>query len=71
MDSLTILSSIIITFISYIPGCPKIILVLFVTAGSGIIGSLDDYIKTMMKRSEGLKPIQKLVGQFIIMGIFA
>ena len=32
---------------------------------------LDDYIKIVMKRSEGLKPMQKLVGQFIITGIFA
>ena len=32
---------------------------------------MDDYIKIVMKRSEGLKPMQKLVGQFIITGIFA
>ena len=49
---------------------PKIIPVLFMTVGFGIIGFLDDYIKIIMKRSEGLNPIQKLIGQFIITGIF-
>ena len=71
MGGLIILSSIIITSVFYIPGYPKIIPVLFVTVGFGIIGFLDDYIKIVMKRSEGLKPMQKLVGQFIITGIFA
>ena len=33
------------------------------TVGFGIIGFLDDYIKIVMKRSEGLNPIQKLIGQ--------
>ena len=71
MGGLIILSSIIITSVFYIPSYPKIIPVLFVTVGFGIIGFLDDYIKIVMKRSEGLKPMQKLVGQFIITGIFA
>ena len=71
MGGLIILCSIIITSIFYIPSYPKIIPVLFVTVGVGIIGFLDDYIKIVMKRSEGLKPMQKLVGQFVITGIFA
>ena len=71
MGGLIILCSIIITSIFYIPSYPKIIPVLFVTVGFGIIGFLDDYIKIVMKRSEGLKPMQKLVGQFVITGIFA
>ena len=71
MGGLIILCSIIITSIFYIPSYPKIIPILFVTVGFGIIGFLDDYIKIVMKRSEGLKPMQKLVGQFIITGIFA
>ncbi len=71
MGGLIILSSIIITSIFYIPRYPKIIPVLFVTVGFGIIGFLDDYIKIVMKRSEGLNPKQKLIGQIIITGIFA
>ena len=49
----------------------SIIPVLFMTVGFGVVGFLDDYIKIVMKRSEGLNPIQKLIGQFVITGIFA
>ena len=71
MGGLIILSIIIITSIFYIPRYPKIIPVLFVTVGFGIIGFIDDYIKIVMKRSEGLNPKRKLIGQIIITGIFA
>ena len=42
MGGLIILSSIIITSVFYIPSYPKIIPVLFVTVGFGIIGFLED-----------------------------
>lgn len=71
MGGLVILTSIIITSLLYIKDYPKIIPILFMTVGFGIIGFLDDYIKIVMKRSEGLKPMQKLVGQIVITGIFA
>ena len=70
MGGLIILTSIIITSVFYIPSYPRIIPVLFMTVGFGVIGFLDDYIKIVMKRSEGLNPVQKLIGQFIITGIF-
>lgn len=71
MGGLIILSSIIITSLFYIWDYPKIIPVLFVTVGFGIVGFLDDYIKIVMKRSEGLKPLQKMLGQLVITGVFA
>ncbi len=71
MGGLIILGSIIITTLFYIWDYPKIIPVLFVTVGFGIIGFLDDYIKIVMKRSEGLKPGQKMVGQILITAVFA
>lgn len=71
MGGLMILTSIIITSLFYIRSYPRIIPVLFVTVGFGIIGFLDDYIKIVMKRSEGLNPMQKILGQIIITGIFA
>lgn len=71
MGGLVILTSIIITSLLYIKDYPNIIPILFVTVGFGVIGFLDDYIKIVMKRSEGLKAWQKLVGQFAITGIFA
>ncbi|MGL5433829.1 MAG: phospho-N-acetylmuramoyl-pentapeptide-transferase [Lachnospiraceae bacterium] len=70
MGGLVILTSIIITSLFYIRDYPKIIPVLFMTVGFGIIGFLDDYIKIVMKRSEGLNPKQKLAGQIVITGIF-
>ncbi len=66
MGGLIILTSIIITSLFYVREYPKIIPVLFVTVGFGIVGFLDDYIKIVMKRSEGLTPIQKMAGQLII-----
>jgi len=71
MGGLMILTSIVITSLFYIRDYPRIIPVLFVTVGFGIIGFLDDYIKIVMKRSEGLNPWQKLLGQIVITGIFA
>jgi len=71
MGGLIILTVIVISSLFYIRSYPKIIPVLFVTVGFGIIGFLDDYIKIIMKRSEGLKPGQKLLGQIVITGIFA
>ena len=70
MGGLIILGSIIITSMFYLRDYPKMIPVLFVTVGFGIIGFLDDYIKIVMKRSEGLNPGQKLAGQIVITGIF-
>ena len=70
MGGLVILTSIIVTSLFYLRDYPKIIPILFVTVGFGIIGFLDDDIKIVMKRSDGLNPKQKLLGQFVITGIF-
>ena len=40
------------------------------TVGFGIIGFLDDYIKIILHRSEGLTPGQKMFGQFLVTGVF-
>lgn len=45
-------------------------LVIFVTIGFGLIGFLDDYIKVVMKRSLGLKAVQKLILQLIVSSVF-
>ena len=70
MGGLIILGSIIITSLFYIQDYPKMIPVLFVTVGFGIIGFLDDYIKIILHRSEGLTPGQKMFGQFLVTGVF-
>ena len=70
MGGLVFLTAVVITSLLYIRDYPRIIPVRFMTVGFGIIGFLDDYIKIVMKRSEGLNPVQKLIGQFVITGIF-
>lgn len=71
MGGLIILFSIIITSLFYIKDYPQIIPVLFATLGFGFVGFLDDYIKVVMKRSMGLRAWQKMLGQFLVTGIFA
>ena len=71
MGGIAFLISVIITSLFYIKDYPKIVPILFMTVGFGVIGFLDDYIKIIKKNSDGLKPKQKLLGQFVITGIFA
>ena len=63
MGGLVILSSIIITSLLYIRDYPKIIPVLFMTVGFGVVGFLDDYIKVFKKDKEGLHGKFKIIGQ--------
>ncbi len=71
MGGLIILASILITSFFYIEDYPKIIPILFLTLGFGLIGFLDDYIKVVLKRSMGLRAWQKMLLQVIVTGIFA
>lgn len=71
MGGIAFLASVIITSLFYIKDYPKIVPILFMTVGFGVIGFLDDYIKIVKKNSDGLSAKQKLLGQFLITGIFA
>ena len=71
MGGVIILLSILITSLFYIRSNPQIIPVLFVTIGFGLIGFLDDYLKVVMKRSDGLFPKQKMALQIVVTAIFA
>ena len=70
MGGMIILTGIIVTSLFFIKDYPKIIPILFVTIGFGIVGFLDDYIKVVMKRNLGLRAWQKMLGQFIIATVF-
>ena len=37
----------------------------------GLIGFLDDYLKVVLKRSDGLMPMQKMALQIIVTAVFA
>jgi len=65
------LCSVIITSLLFVEDYPKVAPILFLTAGFGLIGFLDDYIKVVCRQSEGLKPWQKMAGQIVVTGIFA
>lgn len=71
MGGVIILASVIITSLFYVKYNPKIIPVLFLTVGFGLIGFLDDYLKVVMKRSDGLYPKQKMGLQIVVTAIFA
>ena len=69
MGGVAILISIAVTSLLFVKDHPKLIPILFTTVGFGVVGLLDDFIKVVLKRSEGLKPWQKLLGQLVIAGI--
>ena len=71
MGGVIILGSIVLTSLFYIKDYPTIIPILFVTVGFGLIGFLDDYLKVVMKRSDGLFPMQKMGLQILVTGVFA
>ena len=71
MGGVIILLSVVITSVFYIKDYPKIIPILFVTLGFGLIGFLDDYLKVVMKRSDGLYPKQKMALQIVVTAVFA
>ncbi|MBO5292706.1 MAG: phospho-N-acetylmuramoyl-pentapeptide-transferase [Lachnospiraceae bacterium] len=71
MGGILILTSVVITSLFYVKDYPKIIPILFLTLGFGLIGFLDDYIKVVLKRSMGLRAWQKMLGQLVVTGVFA
>lgn len=70
MGGLIILISILVTCLFFVKDYPKVIPVLFLTLGFGIIGFLDDYLKVVLRRSDGLLPKQKMACQIVITTIF-
>lgn len=70
MGGILILFSVVVTSLFFVKDYPKIIPILFLTLGFGLIGFLDDYIKVVMKRSMGLRAWQKFALQIVVTGIF-
>ncbi len=71
MGGLIFLLSTTVTSLFYVKDHPKIVPVLFLTLGFGLIGFLDDYLKVVLKRSDGLYPRQKMFLQIVITAVFA
>ena len=70
MGGVIFLISVLVTSLFFIGRYPRIIPVLFLTLGFGIVGFLDDYLKVVLKRSDGLLPKQKMACQLILTTIF-
>ena len=70
MGGLMILASIIITSVFYVKDYPKIVPILFMTVGFGVIGFLDDYLKVVLRRSDGLLAWQKMLCQIVVTTVF-
>ncbi len=60
-----------VTCLFFVGDHPQIAPVLFLMLGFGLIGFLDDYLKVVLHRSDGLLPWQKMLCQIIVTGIFA
>lgn len=71
MGGILILISVVITSLFFVKDYPKILPILFLTMGFGMVGFLDDYIKVVLKRSMGLRAWQKMLLQIVVTGIFA
>lgn len=71
MGGLMILASIIITSVFYVKDYPKIVPILFMIVGFGVIGFLDDYLKVVLRRSDGLLAWQKMLCQIVVTTVFA
>ena len=59
MGGIAILIAVLVTTLIFAPRYPRILPVLFLTLGFGIIGFVDDYLKVVLRRSDGLMPKQK------------
>ena len=71
MGGILILSAILVVSLFYVRDYPRMIPILFLTLGFGLVGFLDDYIKVVLMRSMGLRPLQKLCLQLLVTGIYA
>ena len=70
MGGILFLVSVVATSLLFVKEYPRIVPILFLTLGFGLIGFLDDYIKVVLKRSMGLRAWQKFALQFFVTGIF-
>jgi len=71
MGGFIFIIAVCITSFFYMKDYPKIVPVLCMFLAFGAIGFIDDYLKVVLKRSDGLKARQKMILQIIVTIIFA
>ncbi|MCR4999145.1 MAG: phospho-N-acetylmuramoyl-pentapeptide-transferase [Lachnospiraceae bacterium] len=71
MGGVIFLISMLITGLALVRVQPAMIPVMILTMGFGLIGFLDDYLKVVLKRSDGLIAWQKMLLQIAVTTVFA
>ena len=71
MGGVIFLAGILITSLIFASRYPRIVPVLILTLGFGVIGFLDDFLKVVLHRSDGLLAWQKLLLQIVVTAVFA
>ncbi len=71
MGGIIILLAFALVSICWSAGRPHVLPIVLVTLGFGIIGFIDDYLKSVKKNADGLKAGQKMAGQILVTTAFA
>ena len=71
MGGVMFLTGLLVTSLIYMWHYPKIIPVLILTLGFGVVGYIDDHLKVVLHRSDGLLAWQKLLLQIAVTAVFA
>ena len=71
MGGIAILVAVTVTSIVFGFNFPRIIPVQILTLGFGLIGFLDDFLKVILKRADGLLAWQKMLLQIVVTAVFA
>lgn len=70
MGGIAILLSVIVTSLIFATRYPRIVPILILTVGFGVIGFIDDYLKVVKRKSDGLLPKQKMALQIVVTTVF-
>ncbi len=70
MGGVIFLAAVAITCLFFVRRYPRIVPVLCLMIGFGLIGFLDDFLKVVKHRSDGLYPRQKMALQFVVTALF-
>ena len=71
MGGLVFVLAIVIVSLVYVRRYPKILPVMLLTVGFGIVGFIDDFLKVVKHQSEGFNPKQKFLCQLVFCLAFA
>ena len=71
MGGIVILVAVFVTSLIFAINHPQIYPVMILTIGFGLIGFLDDFLKVVLRRSDGLIAWQKMLLQILVTTVFA